>query len=291
MTRPVVTRFAPSPTGYLHLGHAFSALVAEAAARQSGGQFLLRIEDIDRGRCRPEFEHAIAEDLRWLGLEWETPVRRQSDHMADYARALHRLDERDVLYPCFCTRKQIRAEIDSMDGAPHGSPDGSMGIVYPGTCRRLSITERRKRLGDGTPYVLRLDTAKAMALAAGETGGRLTWRDREAGDVACDLDDLGDVVMARKDVSTSYHLAVTVDDHAQGVTLVTRGRDLFAATHVHRLLQALLGLDVPAYHHHPLIEDADGRRLAKRDAAMTLRALRQAGKTPDEVRRMAGFDH
>ncbi len=287
MTGPVVTRFAPSPTGYLHLGHAFSALVAEAAARRSGGQFLLRIEDIDEGRCRPGFEDAIYEDLRWLGLEWETPERRQSDHMADYARALERLSGRDVLYPCFCTRKQIRAEIAAMDRAPHGS----MGMVYPGTCRRLSSAERRCRIDDGAPYVLRLEAEKAMALAVRETGGRLSWRDREAGDVACDMSDLGDVVVARKDTPTSYHLAVTVDDHSQGVTLVTRGRDLFAATHVHRLLQALLGLDVPAYHHHRLIEGADGRRLAKRDRGATIRALRQAGKSPDDVRRMTGFDH
>ncbi len=287
MTGPVVTRFAPSPTGYLHLGHAFSALVAEAAARESGGRFLVRMEDIDGGRCRPEFEEAIYEDLRWLGLEWETPERRQSDHMADYARALERLTGRGVLYPCFCTRKEIRAEREAMDGAPHGFP-GGMGILYPGTCRRLSSAERRRRIDDGAPYVLRLEAEKAMSMSA---GAPLIWHDRDAGDVACDLGGLGDVVVARKAVPTSYHLAVTVDDHLQGVTLVTRGRDLFAATHVHRLLQALLGLDVPAYHHHRLIEGADGRRLAKRDAGLTIRALRQAGKTPDAVRAMCGFDH
>ncbi len=282
ITGPVVTRFAPSPTGYLHLGHAFSALVAEREARESGGRFLVRMEDIDEGRCRPEFEEAIYEDLRWLGLEWETPERRQSDHMADYAQALERMSGRGVLYHCFCNRKDIRAEIEAMNGAPHGS----MGLVYPGTCRRLSSADARRRIDDGAPYVLRLEADKAMA-----SGAPLKWHDRDAGDVACDMSDLGDVVVARKDVPTSYHLAVTVDDHLQGVTLVTRGRDLFAATHVHRLLQALLSLDVPAYHHHRLIEGADGRRLAKRDKAVTIRALREAGKTPDSVRAMCGFDH
>ncbi len=273
---PVVTRFAPSPTGYLHLGHAYSALFSEALALESGGRFVLRIEDIDRGRCRPEFEDAIYEDLDWLGLGWETPVRRQSDHMEDYARALERLD--GLLYPCFCTRKEIRNEIARAAGAPHG-PDGP---VYPGTCRQMDSSERARRMAAGNAFALRLDMGAAMAAAPG-----LTWRDRERGEERADPGPFGDVVLARKETPTSYHLAVTVDDHIQGVSLVSRGRDLFATTHVHRLLQGLLGLETPDYHHHRLLEDPAGGRLAKRDQALTIRALRQAGKSPAEVRALA----
>ncbi len=259
-----VTRFAPSPTGSLHLGHAFSALFAEAAARAAGGRFLLRIEDIDAGRCRPEFEDAIYQDLAWLGLEWETPVRRQSDHLADYAAALTRLGDRGLIYPCFCTRADIRAEIEAAGGAPHG-PDGPL---YPGTCRALPQDERRARIERGDPHGLRLDAGVAARQA-----GELAWRDDGAGEVAVDAGLHGDVVLARKDTPTSYHLAVTIDDHLQGVSLVTRGEDLFAATHVHRLLT-----------------NAAGVRLAKRDRAVTIRALRGAGKSAQEVRQMAGFE-
>ena len=269
-----VTRFAPSPTGSLHLGHAFSALFAEAAARAAGGRFLLRIEDIDAGRCRPEFEDAIYQDLAWLGLEWEAPVRRQSDHLADYAAALTRLDDRGLIYPCFCTRRDIRDEIARAGAAPHGAD----GFVYPGICRGLTQSERADRIGAGEAHALRIDMARAV-----ERVGPLTWRDRKAGTVAADPLACGDVVLARKDVPTSYHLAVTLDDHMQGVTLVTRGYDLFHATHVHRMLQALLGLRTPDYHHHPMITDPNGLRLAKRNRAVTLRALRNAGKTPDDV--------
>ena len=274
---PVVTRFAPSPTGYLHLGHAYSALFAEARARESGGRFVLRIEDIDRGRCRPEFEDAILQDLEWLGLAWETPVRRQSDHMEDYAQALGSLDA--LLYPCFCTRKEIIEEIARAAHAPHG-PEGA---VYPGTCRDMDLNERARLMAAGTPHALRLDLGAAMAAVPG-----LTWRDRERGAMEADPRPFGDVVLARKDTPTSYHLAVTADDHAQGVSLVTRGQDLFDATHIHRVLQGLLGLDTPEYHHHRLVDGPSGRRLAKRDQALTIRALRRSGNSAADVRALAG---
>ncbi len=277
----IVTRFAPSPTGRLHLGHAYSALFAWRAAKTAGGRFLLRIEDIDRGRCRPEFEAAIYEDLAWLGLSWERPVRRQSEHMADYAAALARLEEERLVYPCFCTRSAIRAEIARAGRAPHG-PDGPL---YPGTCRRLSATERSDRLARGDSYALRLDAAKAARRV-----GALAFHDREAGRIEVNPLIAGDAVLARKDVRTSYHLAVTVDDALQGVTLVTRGADLLAATHLHRVLQALLGLPEPEYLHHRLLKGPDGRRLAKRDGSLTLAALREAGRSPSEVRAMVGLD-
>jgi len=276
----IVTRFAPSPTGYLHVGHAASALAGWRAAQEAGGRFILRIEDIDAARCRPEFERAIYEDLAWLGLTWDDPVRRQSQYMADYAAALERLDRLGVLYPCFCTRQEIAAEIAAAANAPHG-PDGPL---YPGTCRALSAAERTARIARGLPYALRLDAAAAARIA-----GPLSWEEEGRGRIAVEPGKLGDAVLARKEVATSYHLAVTVDDALQDVTLVTRGEDLFHATHLHRLLQAMLGLAAPAYRHHILLTDADGRRLAKRDASLTLRALRAAGRTPAEVRRMAGF--
>jgi glutamyl-Q tRNA(Asp) synthetase len=269
----IVTRFAPSPTGYLHLGHARSAWEGWRAARAAGGRFLLRIEDIDRGRCRPAFEAAICEDLAWLGLDWDGEVRRQSEHFADYRAALARLDGDGLLYPCFCTRKDIQAEIARAGGAPQGDD----GPVYPGTCRRLSIGERADRIAAGAGYALRLDVGAALART-----GALDW-DENGRRIAAQPALLGDAVLGRKDVPASYHLAVTVDDALQGVTLVTRGVDLFAATHIHRLLQALLDLPTPAYRHHPLLTDAAGRRLAKRDRALTLRAMRAAGMTAAEV--------
>ncbi len=280
----VVTRFAPSPTGLLHLGHAHAALFARRAAATAGGRFLLRIEDIDTGRCRPEFEAAIHEDLAWLGLDWETPVVRQSERFAAYAEALDALRARRLLYPCFCTRKEIQAEIARADQAPHG-PDGPL---YPGTCKRLGGDERQARQAEGRPYALRLDVERAAEMAGG-----LAWVEHGRGlagaPVRVEPRLHGDVVLARKDVPTSYHLAVTLDDAAQAVTLVTRGEDLAPATHVHRLLQALLGLPVPEWHHHGLLADDAGRRLAKRDDARSLRALREAGHGPAKVRAMAGF--
>ncbi|MEE8394298.1 MAG: tRNA glutamyl-Q(34) synthetase GluQRS [Rhodospirillales bacterium] len=281
---PAVTRFAPSPTGHLHLGHAYSALFAAAAGQGAGGSFLVRIEDIDAGRCRTEFEDSILEDLRWLGLEWETPVRRQSECMDDYAGALEKLHEMDLLYPCFCTRKDIREEIERAGDAPHG-PDGP---VYPGICRGIDAAMREDRMANGETFALRLDIGKALSIS-----GPLTWIDHgryeKEGAVAADLSVFGDVVLARKDIPTSYHLACTIDDHLQGVTLVTRGEDLFAATHVHRLLQRLLDLDTPQYHHHGLIKNEHGERLAKRDKSLTIRALREVGKNPEDVRKMAGI--
>jgi glutamyl-Q tRNA(Asp) synthetase len=276
----LVTRFAPSPTGRLHLGHAYSALVAWEVARRSGGRFLLRIEDIDDSRCRPEFEQAIYDDLAWLGVAWEPPVRRQSEHPDDYRRALGQLDELRVLYPCFCSRKSIRADVDAIGLAPHGGE-----VLYPGTCRELKEDERRNRIAAGEPYALRLDVAGAWRLA----GENLTWRDRLAGEVRATPGDLGDVVLARRDTGTSYHLAVTVDDALQGINLVVRGDDLFPSTHIHRLLQALLGLPTPEYLHHDLVTDEAGVRLAKRDGATALQALREAGWGADDVRRKVGL--
>jgi glutamyl-Q tRNA(Asp) synthetase len=275
----VVTRFAPSPTGLLHLGHAHAALFAWICARGAGGRFLLRIEDIDGGRCRPEFISAILADLAWLGLDWDGSVRRQSQHFDDYRRALERIEAAGLLYPCFCTRTAIQAEIARAGAAPHGSE----GPLYPGTCRSLSVVEREARIAAGETYALRLDVAQAAARV-----GPLVWEDSEASRIAADPLSHGDVVLARRDTPASYHLAVTVDDAIQGVTLVTRARDLFGATHVHRLLQALLGLPTPRYWHHRLLTDAGGRRLAKRDRSLTLRALREAGKTPAELRELAG---
>lgn len=274
----VVTRFAPSPTGFLHLGHAYSALLAFEAARSAGGRFLLRIEDTDRSRCRPEFETAIFEDLAWLGLEWDEPVMRQSERTPAYVAALARLEELGVLYPCFCSRREIEAEVARSLSAPHGPG----GPLYPGTCRALPAAEAARRRAAGEPHALRLNVARATALA-----GSLRWRDRRRGEIEARPERLGDAVLARKDAPTSYHLAVTVDDAAQGVTLIVRGEDLVEATHLHRLLQALLGLPTPDYAHHVLLRNEAGVRLSKRDGALSLRALRAAGRSPDEVRRMA----
>ncbi len=272
----LVTRFAPSPSGRLHIGHAFSALFAVEASGVEG-RFLLRIEDIDRGRCRPEFEDGIFEDLAWLGLTWEMPVWRQSDHMTDYASALGRLDQDGLLFPCFCTRKELQQEAWNAMRAPH-RPDGP---IYPGTCRHISRGESEDRKSAGEPYALRLNMIEAAKRV-----GALRFHDRGKGSVEVDPASCGDVVLARKDIATSYHLAVTLDDAAQGVTLVTRGEDLLHATHVHRVLQALLDLPVPDYHHHSLLRDPSGRRYAKRDRAETIQALRDAGHTPDAVRAM-----
>ena len=265
----VVSRFAPSPTGRLHLGHAYSALLAHDYARSRGGTFLLRIEDIDPGRVRPEFVDGIVEDLAWLGLAWDGEILFQSDRLPLYAAALERLKEAGLVYPCFCTRSAIAAEIAASASAPHG-PDGPL---YPGTCRRIDSGERERRQA-AELHAWRLDAAKASAAA-----GTLYWHDGET-EVQVEPATFGDVVLARKDAPASYHLAVTIDDAAQGVTDVVRGRDLYAATDVHRLLQALLGLPTPSYHHHPLLLDAEGRRLAKRHGAPTLASLRAAGADP-----------
>ena len=280
-TADIVTRFAPSPTGYLHLGHVRSALEGWRAAREAGGRFLLRLEDIDHTRCRAEYATAIAEDLTWLGLDWDGPIRRQSEHFADYRAALDRLDALGVLYPCFCTRREIQAEIARAGGAPQGEA----GPPYPGTCRRLDAARREQKQRAGFDYALRLDFARALALT-----GPIDWIEEGSGEprrMYGDPSPLGDVVLARKDVPASYHLAVTVDDAIQGVTLVTRGEDLAPATHIQRVLQALLGLPTPRYRHHSLLTYATGRRLAKRDRALTIRAMRASGLRPEEVLRRA----
>jgi glutamyl-Q tRNA(Asp) synthetase len=271
MKRPV-TRFAPSPTGRLHLGHAWSALLAHDFARSRGGAFLLRIEDIDPGRARREFVEGIVEDLEWLGLSWDAEIAYQSSRLHIYAEGLERLKVAGLAYPCFCTRSAIAAEIAASAAAPHG-PDGPL---YPGTCRALSAGERAERMAN-EPHAWRLDTARAAALS-----GPLSWME-DGREVSAHPEAFSDVVLARKDAPVSYHLAVTVDDSAQGVTDVVRGRDLYSATDVHRLLQALLGLPTPLYHHHPLLLDAEGRRLAKRHGAPTLRELRESGADPKSL--------
>lgn len=277
----VVTRFAPSPTGPLHLGSAYSALVAWRAAREAGGRFLVRIEDIDTARCRPEYAEAILEDLAWLGLDWDGEVRVQSQHFAEYRAALDALDARGLLYPCFCTRADVAREIAAIGNAPHGAD----GPLYPGTCRHLPVEERAPRIARGEAHALRLDMGAAVASA-----GALSWEEVREGVHAADPAPLfGDVVLARKDTPASYHLCVTHDDALQGVTLVTRGIDLKPAAHLHRLLQALMGWDVPRWRHHPLVTAPDGRRLAKRDRDGGIRALREAGRSPAEVRALAGF--
>jgi glutamyl-Q tRNA(Asp) synthetase len=271
-----VTRFAPSPTGYLHRGHAFSALTAHEAARDADGRFLLRIEDIDATRCRPEYEAAIFEDLAWLGLSWETPVRRQSDHLDDYAAALERLKAEGLVYRCFRTRAELAEDIA---GAPHGPMRAFRGEPLP-------RAEEDRRLAAGAPFAWRLSLDAAERRLGGFSGltfeadGRVVQARPEIG---------GDVVLSRKDVSVAYHLAATVDDAIQGITHVIRGEDLVDAAHVQRLLQALLDLPTPVYRHHRLILGPDGKRLAKRDRSQTLRELREHGMSPAELRKELGF--
>lgn len=279
------TRFAPSPTGYLHLGHAFAA--SEAA--RLGKHFLVRIEDIDSTRCRPEYEAAIFEDLAWLGLSWEQPVLRQSQRMAAYQTALEKLKAQGLVYPCFCTRAAIAEEIARAGDAPSvvdwaATRQGPDGPLYPGTCRHLSAAERAAKMAAGMPYALRLDAAAAAALVGGlwfEERG--TGPGGEHGRIAVDPLKFGDVVLARKETASAYHLAVVVDDAFQGVDLVTRGNDLFAAAHIQRVLQALLDLPAPAYAHHRLILDGNGKKFSKRNRSVTLRFLRAQGVTPDEI--------
>jgi len=278
----MITRFAPSPTGRLHKGHAYSALRAWDLARREGGRLLLRIEDIDFNRCSEENTRGILEDLAWLGLEWEEPVRIQSRHRDDYEDAARRLTEAGFLYPCFCTRKDIQREIERAGHAPHGAE----GPLYPGTCRQLPAEERLTRLTAGEPHALRLDLAGALR----HIGSELTWRDAIHGEQVARPELLGDAVIVRKDIGASYHLAVTVDDALQRVTDVVRGIDLFESTHLHRVLQALLDLSAPLYHHHELLTDENGRRLAKRDRSITIASLREGGVTPEALRAELGFD-
>jgi glutamyl-Q tRNA(Asp) synthetase len=268
------TRFAPSPTGLLHLGHVHAAFAARGRASAPGDRCLLRLEDIDTARCRPDFAAAILDDLAWLGMRWDGPVRVQSEHLADYRAVLDTLRERGLLYPCFCSR----ADAARAATAPHG-PEGA---IYPGTCRHLAQPERDRRIADGQPHAWRLDTALALSGT-----GPLCFDEAGRGRLRCDPLAFGDVVLGRRDAAASYHLAVTHDDFRQGVTLVTRGVDLLAATAVHRLLQAVMGWPAPLYAHHPLLVDAAGRRLSKRDGAATIRQLREAGHGPAAVVAMA----
>ena len=285
-----ILRFAPSPNGYLHLGHAYSALLNYDLARDFGGRLLLRIEDIDRERCRPEFETAIHEDLRWLGIVWDEPVRRQSEHFADYSAAVAKLEAQGLLYPSFESRSEIAAlvaERDAQGGWPR-DPDGVP--LYPGRARKMPAAERERRRRAGEPFALRLAMDAALAQA-----GALTWREAgsgpqgQSGSVTATPQRWGDVVLARKELPTSYHLSVVIDDALAGVTDVVRGQDLFWATAVHRLLQSLLGLPEPAYHHHRLILDTEGRKLSKATQATSLRELRASGASAGDIRRMVGL--
>jgi glutamyl-Q tRNA(Asp) synthetase len=282
-----VFRFAPSPTGLLHLGHALSALLDYDLCRRAGGRFLLRIEDIDPTRCQPEFEAAIYDDLRWLGLTWDEPVRRQSEHMADYRAALERLTAMGLVYPAFMGRSEVRAATPSRSD-PH-DPDGTP--LYPGTDRDLDPGKGRALIAAGRPYALRLRMDRAILRA-----GPLAWTEQgsaptgEHGTISAAPEAWGDVVVARKETPTSYHLSVVVDDALQGITTVVRGQDLFHATSVHVLLQRLLGLPKPVYHHHRLVIGPDGRKLSKAERSASLAALRASGITPGEIRQMVGLE-
>jgi glutamyl-Q tRNA(Asp) synthetase len=285
---PPVFRFAPSPNGYLHLGHALSALLNADMAAAAGGRLLLRIEDIDATRCRPEFETAIYEDLAWLGLQWEQPVRRQSEYYDDYRGALSKLDALGLMYPSFESRAEIARLVTERGSNWPRDPDGAP--LYPGTAGSISFAERHRRIHAGAPYALRLDVTAAVARV-----GALDWAetgegaDGETGTVSAAPAAWGDVVLARKETPTSYHLSVVVDDALQGVTQVVRGQDLFWSTSVHRLLQALLGVPAPTYHHHRLVLGSDGRKLSKSIQATALRMLRQDGVTPAAIRDMVGL--
>ncbi|HXZ23066.1 MAG TPA: tRNA glutamyl-Q(34) synthetase GluQRS [Pseudolabrys sp.] len=288
---PSVFRFAPSPNGYLHIGHALSALLNADMARAAGGRFLLRIEDIDTARCRPEYEAAIYEDLMWLGIRWETPVLRQSERYEAYRAALARLEAMELIYPSFETRAEIARMVAAREaqGPWPRDPDGTP--LYPGSAKNISAAERKRRIDSGEPYALRLDMHAALARAS-----NLTWAETgngpagETGKVKADPGAWGDAILARKETPTSYHLSVVVDDAAQGVTHVVRGQDLFHATAVHRVLQALLELPRPRYHHHRLVLDVDGRKLSKSTQATGLRELRASGKAPADIRRLVGLD-
>lgn len=271
----MVTRFAPSPTGHLHLGHAYAALFAYELAMDNGGRFLLRYEDIDTTRVRDQYYLAIEQDLAWIGIHWDGTPIRQKDRLDVYAASLEKLKALNVVYPCFCTRREIQREIDNMAHAPHG-PDGE--TMYPGTCRALGLAEREDRIARGEAHCWRLDAHCAEALT-----GPLMFEDKIKGSIQVDAHLLGDVVLARKDIATSYHLAVVTDDYFQHVTDVTRGEDLLPSTHVHRLLQSMLGMPAPVYHHHRLIVDDSGQRLAKRDESLSLAALRGQGKRSEDV--------
>lgn len=277
----MITRFAPSPTGKLHPGHAYSALAAWQFARQHHARFLLRIEDIDTQRCRPEFSELIETDLRWLGLDWERPVLRQSEHVHEYQRVAHQLQERGLLYPCFCSRRDIQTELE----ASGHTPQENRPAVYPGICRGLSESEQQDRIAAGEEYSLRLNLEQALR----QLPSQLSWNDRIHGKQLIQPQLLGDVILVRRDIGCSYHLCVTVDDARQQITHIVRGQDLFESTHVHRILQALLAFPVPEYLHHPLITDERGERLAKRLGSESLQSIRERGISAAEFLHGAGF--
>lgn len=269
------TRFAPSPTGLLHLGHVYAAKFARDLARATGTEFLLRFEDIDTTRIRPDYYSEIERDLKWLGLDWDGTPLRQTDRFPAYTQALTELQSRQVIYPCFCTRREIQEEIAAMRGAPHTQGEEPQ---YPGTCRSLSTEQRQDLIASGKSHCWRLDTKAAI-----KQTGELHFEDEIHGKIQVNENLLGDVILARKDIATSYHIAVVVDDAMQEITDVTRGEDLLSSTHVHRLLQGLLGLPTPRYHHHRLILGNDQKRLAKRDLALSINSLREQKKTASEV--------
>jgi glutamyl-Q tRNA(Asp) synthetase len=287
---PTVFRFAPSPNGHLHLGHALSALINFDMARAAGGRLLLRMEDIDATRCRPEFEAAIYEDLSWLGISWEQPVRRQSEHLDDYRAALAKLHTMHMTFPSFESRAEIAHMVADRDIRERWPRDPDGVPIYPGAARQMMEEERRNRVASGVPYAIRLDMEKAM-----EWVGPLHWTETgagpvgETGEIAADPAAWGDVIVGRKETPTGYHLSVVIDDALQGITHVVRGQDLFWSTSVHRVLQGLLDLPVPLYHHHRLILDADGRKLSKSTQATGLRELRAQGATGQDIRRMVGL--
>ena len=268
------TRFAPSPTGHMHLGHAFSALFASELAKKLNGKFFIRIEDIDQNRSSKIFEDSIFEDLDWLEIKYEKQIRRQSKHMDDYKAAIEELNRLGVIYPCFCSRSDIKAEIMRAGNAPHEEDN----LFYPGTCRRLTEKERIKKLEKDNSFAWRLNIR-----AAAKKIGNLVWEDIRLGSHTVPVGTIGDVVLARKDILTSYHLSVTLDDHIQRIGLVSRGEDLVSATHIHKMLQMLLGLKTPIYFHHPLILDSNGKRLSKRNRAQTLKSLKAKGYKREDV--------
>ena len=280
----MITRFAPSPTGLLHIGHAYSALYAAKMAESTNGKFFLRIENIDQGRCKSEYEDAIIEDLTWLGLKWESPVYRQSDRLALYKSALQKLVSQNVVYKCFCTRGEIQNEIENIGRAPHLNIKDVKTSLYPGICKRLTFSEVNKNIQIGKPYAIRLNIQKAMKICP-----PLSWQDLKKGRQIAHPEIFGDVIIARKETPTSYHLSSTTDDHFQNINCITRGIDLFEVTHIHRILQALLGYKAPIYDHHDLVKDKKGARLSKRDKSITIQSLRRAGKSPGRIFELIGL--
>jgi|TARA_B110000116_G_C16789997_1_gene563154 glutamyl-Q tRNA(Asp) synthetase len=276
----IITRFAPSPTGRLHMGHAYSALFAESLAIVDGGKFFLRIEDIDKNRCREEHVEGIYEDLKWLGICLDSEILFQSTRFDEYKNSINILRGMGVLYPCFCSRKKIEVEQSNVALAPHGPGSPK----YSGNCRAIRSEEREGRIAKGEPHSLRLDCSKASAIT-----GELQWFDQLAGNMNMEPSILGDVIISRKDIATSYHLAVTLDDAEQGVTLISRGEDLMESTHVHRMLQCLLGLPVPQWCHHKLITNSAGKRFSKREGSLTLKEMRDSGIKAKDVRGELGF--